>query len=236
MNIAVISLFRNASSYIQNYFDQLLIWNEQLKEFGHSLTPILGYGDSDDGTEEMLFEECKNLDYSILLDVSHGGPIYGSVVHPERFKQLSDSANRLWRLIPSDADVVALIESDLEWEPETMMALLRGLKLYQSAKSFGPKRFIISPLVLNKDRTFYDTWAFRKDKTHFQAQPPYHSKFHPKGRYSDMDSVGSCFFMTGNLKHLVSFPEKDVVVGLCRSAKENGAEIYIDRESKVYHP
>lgn len=233
--IAVVSLFRNAASYIQNYFDQMLVFQELLNENGYNLSLVLGYGDSTDGTGELLFEECQNLFDATLLDVSHGGQHFGSVVHPQRFKQLAYSGNQLLSAIPANTHAFGIVESDLHWEPETLLKLIKGLELYQNSMRFGPRRFIMAPLVLQKE-IFYDTWAFRKDKVHFQHQPPYHSQLHPKGRYTEMDSVGSCLFLTGNLSGLVCLPEKDVVVGLCRMAKEAGARVYLDRECKVYHP
>lgn len=235
-HIVVVSLFRNAESYIQNYFDQMIVWAEMMAEKGYTLSLVLGYGDCTDNTEALLRQEAENFTNCTLVDVSHGGENYGSIVHPERFRQLSKAYNSVWSLVPEQSAVVVMVESDLEWQPETMDKLVQSLQRYKGAKAFGSRRFIIAPLVLREGDLFYDTWAFRKNKTHLQNQPPYHPLFHPKGRFSEMDSVGSCLVMSGNFKHLVHFPEKDVVVGFCRMAREEGAEIYIDRECKVYHP
>src|SRR5688572_2826374 len=108
MNITIVSAFRNATSYIQIYFQQMDELLLALNKAGHNLNLILGYGDSHDGTGEMLFEECVYRFSARLVDVSHGGLHYGSVVHPERFKQLAFVGNALWKHIPQDADIVGL--------------------------------------------------------------------------------------------------------------------------------
>lgn len=58
MNVTVISCFRNATGHIERYFDQVGKLATTLGARGDWLKLILGYGDSTDGTGEMLFEEA----------------------------------------------------------------------------------------------------------------------------------------------------------------------------------
>lgn len=237
MNIVVVSSFRNAESYIERYCDQMDEFQTLLLEKGHNLSLILGEGDSTDKTREALYEEIQNRFQALVVDVTHGGQHYGSVVHPERFKQLAHVGNTLWKHIPLEANYVALIESDLIWTGATLMNLLKGLETLVASRSFGTRRILIAPLVLHQDGSFYDTWAFRKEKTHLLSEPPYHAKLNYDGRFTEMDSVGSCVLMTSNIARLVRFPEKDVVYGFCREAViQHHAMVYMDRKSTVYHP
>lgn len=204
-----------------------------LENQGDELQLILGYGDSNDGTGEALFDECANRFAATLKDVSHGGHNYGSIVHPQRFKQLAFVGNTLWGLIPKDADVVALVESDLIWQGDTLLNLRNHLNLSNLP-------VILAPMVYHTDMRFYDTWAFRLYGVHFTNHKPYHpALITPEissRRYYEMDSVGSLMFMQGKLARQLHWPERDVVVGLCRIAKGLGAKIILDSFAEVYHP
>lgn len=193
---------------------------------GHSLHLVLGYGDSGDGTGDMLFEQCTRRYSCQLLDVSHGGRHYGSVVSRRRFKQLAFVANTLWQAIPQDSDVVFLVESDLIWEAGTLIELLTWV---------GYKE-ILAPMVVHQDNRFYDTWAFIRNGINFKAEKPYHPDLRPGVRFYGMSSVGSLLAMEYNLASQLVWPEEDVVVGLCRQARGLGAQIMLDSYSRVIHP
>jgi hypothetical protein len=199
----------------------------------HELSLILGYGDSTDYTDALLHENimCRLYD-SLLVSVAHGGHHYGSIVHPERFRQLAHVCNTLWQNIPQDAEVVGLVESDLLWQYDMLYNLISLVAQH--------KNLIMAPMVMHTDGRFYDTWAFRIEGQSFVNYKPYHpSVIDPKvssRRFYKMDSVGSVLFMQGDLARKLHFPEKDVVVGLCNLAREDGATILLDSFSEVYHP
>lgn len=231
MIISLMSCFRNSSKYIKRYCHQMKALQDILEDRGHTLHLTLGYGDSRDKTDEILFDEClrySKFDCS-LVDVKHGGRNYGSVVHPVRFKQLSYIANKLWDAMPRDAGIVGLVESDLIWQAESLASLLAYVEGQGEA-------LILSPVVLHLNNFFYDSWAFCSSSQNFKGRYPYHPNFLASERYMKMDSVGSVVIMQGELGRILRWPEEDVVVGLCRSATELGATILMDKETKVYHP
>lgn len=233
MEIVIVSAFRNAAYYIERYVEQMVDLERILHRDGHQLHLVLGHGDSVDGTETILHDELTCRLSVTLLDVSHGGHHYGSVVHTQRFKQLAFVGNHLWSAIPATADVVGMVESDLIWKAEDLYNLSLHLNLSNLP-------VIIAPMVMHTDGRFYDTWAYRLHGVHFRNEQPFHPALTPSAvssrRYYEMDSVGSVFFTKAELARKLTWPEKDVVVGLCRQAKELGARIILDSFTEVYHP
>lgn len=238
MNLSIVSVFSNSVPYLDSYFEQMADLQQRLLARGIGLHLVLGYGDSTDGTGEALFEGCANRFSATLYDVSHGKTVYGSVATKRRFRQLSVIGNTLWSLIPKGTDYAGLVESDLIWKGETLEMLLVRLMEFQSISSRRPSQFMVAPMVLKlSDASFYDTYAYRKDGFNFEAQPPFHPALvRMDGDYLEMDSVGSCFITDIRTARLVTWPEKDVVVGLCDLAREVGTRIFLIRSLEVYHP
>lgn len=236
MNLVMVSYFRNSLHYLERYFRQMQNLKQLLAHRDCNLSLILGYGDSTDGTTKNAICEGGrgfNID---LFDVSHGGPVYGSIVHPIRFRQLAGIVNRLWREIPESADYVGLVESDLIWSGATLESLLDGIEALRSVYTYGSAPTLLAPMVIAPTGLFYDVWAFRKEGTRFQAEKPYHPQLIQGHRWQKMDSVGSCFMMDGETARSLTWPEEDVVVGFCRKAREVGAKIYLDMDLEVRHP
>lgn len=203
----------------------------QLEIKGDTLSLLLGHGDSADGTGVALVDECAGRFDANIIDVSHGGPHFGSIVHPERFRQLAFVYNSLWEKIPESTDVVGLVESDLIWRADQLMLLIDKMEY----------DVVLSPLVLHLDERFYDTYAFRMDGINFKNEKPYHPNLiQPEvssRRYYLMDSVGSVVFMKYSLAKQLTWPEEDVVVGLCRQiTQKSSSYISLDSFAKVYHP
>lgn len=226
LNVTICSAFRNASHYVDYYFSQIEELSDILRKRGDWPTFILGYGDSRDGTTEKLFEYGNRRANILLVDCSHGGKEYGSIVHAQRFRQLAYVANRIWEKLPHQVDVALWLESDLIWETEVLIKLIDHTALYP----------VIAPLVFHKDpiTKFYDTFAFRKYGVNFTNEPPYHKKLH--GGINEMDSVGSCVAFSGHFAKELTIPVEDVIVGMCRQARALGHGIYCDADLKVYHP
>lgn len=197
---------------------------EVLNRRNCSLHLVLGYGDSHDGTGEILFEECSGRFNCSFVETSHGGLHYGSVIHPKRFKQLAFVWNKMWENIPSDAHVVGMVESDLIWQPYNISSL---------ALTVGANQ-IYAPMVYHEDGRFYDTLAFAKSGIHFQNNRPFHPDL-GKERHVLMDSVGSVMFMHSSLARQVGFTEDRVVMGMCDQARQLGAKIWLDTGLCVYH-
>lgn len=226
MKITIVSAFRQASSYIERYCEQMDGLQSLLLGRGDSLRLVLGYGDSSDGTDAMLYDECLQRFDCHLVDVSHGGPYFASIEHPQRFKQLALIGNKLWAQIPFDADVVALVESDLIWQAVTLLALMNHLSVYPA----------IAPLIMDLRPwgRFRDVYAFRRNGERFTNYPPYHADLN--GEVLQVDSAGSVLVMRGNVARGLCWPEEDVVVGVCRQIYERGGAVYVDPALKVIHP
>lgn len=233
MKIVIVSAFRNAASYIEHYCDRMDRLQALLHGRGHGLKLVLGYGDSRDGSGEMLHEHCLHRFDALLLDVSHGGHHFGSIVHPQRFKQLAYVGNRLWQHLPDDADIVSLIESDLRWHPESFLRLVEGLQSLETCLRSG---ILLAPAVEHLDGRFYDTWAFRRNGLHFTNRPPFHPDLTGAPDYLQMDSVGSVLVMRGSLAKRLHWPEEDVIVGVCRQAAAQGTQIFMATKVRFYHP
>ena len=229
MKLSIISYFRNAESYIERYCNQMDELQSLLSARGDTLHLVLGYGDSEDRTDEALFEECLHRFDCSMVSVEHGGKFYGSIVSDQRFRQLAYIGNKLWNLLPEDSDVVGLVESDLLWQGATLQCLSNAVAGQQSPS-------MVAPMVLHQNGTFYDTWAFCRGLRNFRSKPPFHPALLEDGRYLEMDSVGSVLFLPYEQGKRLTWPEKDVVVGFCKQAEAIGVTILLDKESKVYHP
>lgn len=227
MNVVICSAFRNASGYINRYFAQIDALASLLNRRGDWLSLVLGYGDSGDGTGELLFEAAANSIGARLIDVSHGGPVHGSIVNADRFRQLARIGNKILANVPfADADAVIWLESDLIWEPCVIVELLNHLQWHAC----------VAPMVLDSNGvTFYDTYVFRRGGVEFAKQPPYHIGLNGD-HMVEMDSVGSCVVMRADAAKGVTVPEDDVLVGVCRQIKEKGGRVWLDTSQRIFHP
>lgn len=232
MDIVIVSYFHNAEGYVQRYFNQMAALQQCLELRGDTLRLILGYGDCTDNTEKMIREETNEDFMATLVNVSHGGKVFGSVVDRQRFKQLAEIGNKLWAKIPKLADVVGLIESDLTWKPEAILKLIDGVVSLEDSLS---SPILLAPMVKLSDGRFYDTWAFRRDGRNFRNTPPFHPHLRQSADYVDMTSVGSCIFMRGEIARQLTWPERDVVVGLCAKATDLGVKVMLDTKTEVIH-
>lgn len=229
MIVTIVSCFRNATGYIERYFNQVSALSIALAKRHDKLTLVLGYGDSADDTELMLNEEAMFTMGALLIDVSHGGKEYGSIVHPERFRNLAYVGNKLWDAIPADADIAILVESDLVWDTNTLLRLIDDLQHVPA----------VAPMVMHllPPSRFYDTFAFRRNGVNFINGSPYHADLLThRERFFQLDSAGSVLAMHGDLARGLHWPDEDVVVGVCRQIYERGGSVWLDRELTVWHP
>lgn len=224
MNITLISAFRNAERYLSQYMNQVADLVSGLSLRGDHVTLIWGEGDSTDRTLERLQSYVRFGYPAKIVNCTHGGPVYGSVVDAKRFKQLAYVANRMLICIPDDADVVLMVESDLYWQAETLLALLDRLQDVPC----------VAPMVMERSSGgFYDTWAFRRNGVRFTKFAPYHPDI-GEGLLQ-LDSAGSCLAMNAVLARQLIWPEEDVIVGLCRQINALGASVWLDPGLTVYH-
>jgi len=226
MNITLCSAFRNAEKYLKRYFNMVGHLDNYLNDRGHTLWCVWGEGDSTDGTYKALTKHAGGLPFIVYnVDCSHGGPVFGSVESAERFKQLAGVGNLILQHVPLDTDAVVWVESDLTWQPEMLIALIDRLQYLPC----------VAPMIMEKSTGgFYDTWAFRCNGQHFTKHYPYHTDLHDD--LLQMDSVGSCVAMLGDIAKRVRFPEEDVFVGLCRQINALGESVWLDPALTVWHP
>lgn len=236
MKVTVVSVFANAVGYLERYFEQMDELQKLLIARGDILHLVLGYGDSGDGTGAALYDETVNRFDTLLLDVSHGGRVYESIVSKRRFKQLAKIANTLWGALPKDNDKVLYVESDLIWRGDTLLSLLDAQGRLQDVSMYMNATTLLAPMIMASNGLFYDVWAFRMSGHHFTAEIPYAPAHWISARYWEVDSVGSCFVLDYALAKQLTWPEEDVVVGLCRQVRELGANILVDSKLEVYHP
>lgn len=229
MNVCLCSSFRDSTGYIDRYFAQVDALHAALEKRADRLRVIIGEGDSKDATRAEVEQHLAEADYlTTFLDVAHGGKKYGSVVNAQRFAQLSQVWNKIWAAIPKNYSAVLFLESDIIWQPETMLTLLDCLDTYPA----------IAPMVLcpRINPTFlYDSWAFRKDGQHIWVGPPYFPDWEMQEPLQ-VDSAGSVLAMRGALAHRLTWPAEDVIVGVCRGIYELGESVWLHPKLEVQHP
>jgi len=226
MNITLCSAFRNSTGYLSRYFTQVGNLRTRLTKAGHSLYLVLGEGDSDDDTRAIM---QRLLVDGEIVDVSHGGPIHGSVVDADRFHQLAYVGRCIWAAIPADADAVVYAEADLIWQAKTIVALIDHLAVYPA----------ISPMIMLEragwEGQFYDTFVFRKDGIHFGHQPPFHPSY-VADRPFMVDSAGSCMAFRGDIARRIVFGEDTIFLGICEQVYAMGNNsVWVDPRLAVYH-
>ena len=219
MLVELASVFSTATKYLSGFHQQVTSLQDALAKDGHELRLILVEGDSRDNTWRELHRLFPSAD---IIKRNHGGPVYGSVVDANRFRQLSYVGNAIFER--TSGDVLIYVESDLLWDANTIRLLISRLDRVPA----------VVPMVFYDDSRFYDVWAFRKNGICFNPWPPY-AAIH-SGELTQLDSAGSCMVMRGEMAKVVSFPPEDCFVGLCRLAYENGFSIWLDPTLRVTHP
>lgn len=232
MNVTICSAFRNAVHYLPRYLEQIDCLDYALKG---KLSFVWGEGDSTDNTRKLLQANTYRFRAQIV-DCSHGGALFGSIVHAQRFKQLAHVGNTMLAAIPQDVEAVVLLDSDLIWEAATLVVLIHHLATYPA----------IAPMIFHKDDPglyagygpfFYDTFAFRRGQIRFSNMAPYHPDHPDEDRaVLQMDSAGGCLAMRGELARQVHFSADEVIVGLCKEIYQCGESVWLDPSLSIFHP
>ena len=179
---------------------QVHAYNRRVKEL-RNLTDerveiVAVEGDSADDTYLQLMEICTP------LKVEHGGPYYDSADIAARWRQLDVVCNvaltAAVRQLERDETLV-YIESDLEWDAETMLKLVEHTKHYPA----------VSPLSLCRQDRFYDVFGHRKDGKKFDPWLPYYPGYDPN-QMVQIDSAGSCIALSYTAAQLVEFSQRRI--------------------------
>lgn len=217
------SVFRDSEAYLDRYVAQVEALRETMPVY-----VVAVEGDSDDNTWKAL----QDTDF-YCLKVEHGGPRYGSVDHPVRWRQIAAAcqvamiaATRLCE--PNDP--FCYVESDLLWEPETMVTLVDDLSRVPA----------VAPLSMIRQEDdgqlrFYDGYGYRKDGISFGFYPPYFDGYDPEA-LRPIDSSGSCFATLGHYMPMLNFSPTACITGIGQSLRDNGYNLFLDPTVMVVHP
>lgn len=227
MNVATVSIIRDGRHYLDRFTAQLAGLRDVLAADGHTLRSVVVEGDSTDGSWHLL--QAAMLRHELRVDLSqcnHGGPVFGSVEDETRWQNISLVYNAALSRVRSEDDWVLHVEADLVWAPETLAGLLGQLRAYDA----------VAPLVLRQPWQFYDVFGFRTlDGRRFQPAPP----FHPDGLdgFTEIGAAGSCLAVRGCYARQARWePPELVSVGWCAGLRVQGARLWVDPASQVYHP
>jgi hypothetical protein len=218
--ITVASLFRDSASYVDRYANQIKELNDAMPT-----RVVAVYGDCTDRTGWLLFDALEGVDAE-LLHVDHGGPPFGPLDNPQRWRQMAAVGNVALAAscrVTAPEDHFCYIESDLIWTPDTIMALIADLNEVPA----------VAPMAMYDGR-FYDTFGHVKDGIAFERHPPYHPGW--EDHLFKIDSAGSCFVTSGKLLPLLQFSPTDCIRGIGRSLYAHGYGLWLDPNVEVVHP
>lgn len=231
MNIALCSAFRDAASYLPRYVRQVDALGQALAARGDRFALVWGEGDSHDQTLERLIVAAQGIPWPVhRVDCTHGGGHYGSVVNAERFRQLAFVGRQIFATVPLGADIVIYVESDLIWQPETMLGLIEHLA--QPAPIHrAPVVAVAPPIILQRAgwprETWYDTHAFVAEGCHFEHRPPWHFRNSGASTMIELETAGSCLAMRAHYARAAVMDER-VLMGMCEQFREMGGSVWLD--------
>jgi hypothetical protein len=228
VNVTLVSFFRNATGYLPRFIEQTEALAVALAERGDRLSLVLGEGDSIDQTRQHLTQWYPT---QALMDVSHGGPPFGSVVNPLRFRQLAYVVNVLLDALPAEAERVIYVESDLIWDTGTMLEL-HGATAYDGCD-------IACPMIFASDDPvrMYDIWAYATHGQNFQPWPPYHPALTGNtGSPVLLQTAGSCLVMKADVARRYRLTSDEAIRGFTRQATTDGRTLYLYPTLVVRHP
>lgn len=228
-NVAVISFFRNSArtGQLVNYFRQASALRDKLAHLNVNLRLISVEGDSSDSTRTALssYSEAYSLRME-LIPRDHGKREFGSTEEHERLETLSWVGNGGLEAVKPEDDVVLYVESDLLWDPGTIVRLIDRI---------GNGVWAVSPLVFAGEH-FYDVFCFRAlDGSRFSPFYPY-SLGLDEQTFMEVSSTGSCIVMDAEVARNIRIPGAEVLIGFWRVARERGYNIFVDAAERIHHP
>lgn len=213
--ITVSSIFRNAVPYIPRYFEQIEELRRQIP-----VRLVIGYGDCVDETAMLLNRYTKPDD--IVLNVDHGGPVFGSCDSEQRWRQIAQVVRGVIKEIDDPGTHYVWVEGDLIWDAKAIM------RLVQAGRPVAPMVFIWDNPAQTWPR-FYDSWGFRQNGDMFAMYPPYFPHGQTPERYQKIDSCGSCFSLPKTDFHMAKLWD-----GMWPFTAQG--ELWVDTETSVRHP
>lgn len=239
--VVVLSMFGNASEYVERYMRQASGLREVLQQFGHELRLVLCEGDSTDDTWEALKAQALRYDFGCklpdgLLDMHlfqhhHGGHIHPSWEHPTRFPLLDQVWRVMFDAVRDSDDIGVLVESDLIWEPVDLWRLI--WRQHEHGGMVAPWVWYRYP---HGETVFYDTWAYRDLNGHrLGDRPPFHPQLNGN-MTMELSSAGSCLCAPAEYFRQYRTTPEEELVGFCKAIREAGHPIRLMRDVEIWHP
>lgn len=225
--IAVCSMFRDSARYIDRSLHQYDLLAKDLDKRGEDVRFIFCENSSVDDTYQRLSDFAGTWD-TTLVQRSDDCRYWESVDNRERWRHLAWVANATLEEVTAEDDAVIYVESDLAWEPSTLLRLLDHLNRVD----------VVSPLNMRFDGTNYDRWGTRgMDGRRFTADPPFHPSVEAAGpgELVEVQSVAGCTAMVADVARLTRFSPDDCYVGLNREMRLAGFRVWLDPSLAVTH-
>lgn len=223
MNVVVGSMFRDSVPYLDRAFDQYQRLAKELDAKGDHCRFLFVENDSADDTRQRLLDFDGDVE---IIFRSDDCPYWPSVDVRERWRHLAWVANGVLENVLEEDDVVLYVESDLAWEPATMLRLLDHLNHVE----------VVSPLNMRADGTLYDRWGTRgMDGRRFTADPPHHLSLVGAEGLVEIQSAAGCTAMLAEVARACRFSPDDCYVGLNRDIRLHGWNVWLDPTLEVVH-
>ena len=220
MKVAVGSMFRDSSRYLDRALAQYEKLQALVEERGDECRFVFVENDSTDDTYERLSA------FADVARVSDGCPYYESVDRKDRWRHLAWVANHTIEQLTDEDDVFLYVESDLAWDAHDLLRLVDHLSLVD----------VVSALNVRRDGSYYDIWGSRgADGRRFTAQPPYHLDLVEPPGLVEVQSMAGCTAMVADVARLCRFSPDDCYVGFNRAMRLAGFKVWCDPTVRVTH-
>lgn len=230
MRIAVGSAFRDSAHYAELYARRIGALASMAEELGHQVRVIAAAGDCVDNTVDRLARALVLRGVGVrFVPCDHGGRRFGSTEERDRLEALTKVGNAILAGVDEDDDLLLYVESDLEWDAGTALALLAA------ALDTGG---IVAPLVFAGE-LFYDVWGFRDlGGARFSPFAPYSAALAADvgAGLVEIGSAGSCLAMPARIAREVRMPAGGCLVGFCEEARRAGHRVRVAPRLRVAHP
>lgn len=212
MRIVVVSTFRDAVGYLPQYLDQTTALAERAADCGHEVTFLWCENDSVDSTFNVLNDYAAEHGYATVIQRPTGAPYYQSTeIHNARWANVAKFSNATLDELP-DCDVMVWVESDLIWEPDTLLQLATGAIAHGATAAPVWRR-----------GTFYDIFTTRKDGAEYRP---------PQGEgYVKIDSCAGCIAMHIKVARKARFADDS-----CASFTRDVGGVWLNTDLAVEHP
>lgn len=229
MKVCLATILRDATGYLPLLMKQLYALDYTLRSHGDELFCSFAEGDSVDRSWQDLRAMSVDLHCRAQKMDLHGKK-YGPCEDPLRFELKARMDRLAISGMPADSEILIWCESDLQWEPSTMVALINHVKE-------GPK--VVAPWCWGPGGRHRDIWAFRtlSGKRTLNDFPFIPEDLDWTAPLIELSSVGSCMCLPASAARKVQVPSEMEWVQWCADLREKlGLKIYLAPMLGVRHP